>query len=198
LATGFSGIGTGGGVKEAGAALTTGRSGAGIVGGATGAAEVLAAAGNGGMPGRVAGAGCVGTNCVAFFGGKRGVVLAVGGDPVKGGAAGLGSVGGVLGCTFEMVGIGAVTAVDHAGGAPAVGAGSVWGTGRIGKVLGAGFTGRGTGIILADAGLSGRGGRLMRSVSRLGAFGSEPSGLAESAIIVPFYIYSGKSSMAKS
>jgi hypothetical protein len=56
--------------------------------------------------------------------------------------------------------------------------------------------GRGVGAIFPVAGLSGRGGRLMRSVSRFGAFGSLPSGV-ESAIIMRFYTKSLKCSMAK-
>ena len=57
--------------------------------------------------------------------------------------------------------------------------------------------GRAVGVIFEEAGLSGRGGRLMRSVSRLGAFESEPSEAAESAIVILFYSYFGKCSMAK-
>jgi hypothetical protein len=57
--------------------------------------------------------------------------------------------------------------------------------------------GRGGGVILPVAGRSGLGGRLMRSVSRFGAFGSLPSGVGVSAIIFPFYSYFGKCSMVK-
>jgi hypothetical protein len=56
----------------------------------------------------------------------------------------------------------------------------------IGRVLAAETFGRGVGARLVDAGLRGRGGRLIRRVSRLGAFGSEPSGVAESAIDLSF------------
>jgi hypothetical protein len=51
-------------------------------------------------------------------------------------------------------------------------------------------------MILVEAGLSGLGGRLMRNVSRFAALGSLPV-LAESAMIMPFYSFSGKCSMAK-
>lgn len=87
-------------------------------------------------------------------------------------------------------GIGLVTAVAQAAGI------SIWLDALIGSVVAAEIFGRTAGTILVEAGFSGRGGRLMRSVSRLGAFGSEP-GVAESAIIVPFYSYFGKCSMAK-
>ena len=87
---------------------------------------VALAAGTGGEVG-VAGAGVTcGTAWEGDFGGKSGVVFAVGGVPVSGGAEGLGgwgvSVGG--GGVFEMLGIGAVTAVDQAGGAEETGAGT--------------------------------------------------------------------------
>lgn len=94
-----------------------------------------------------------------------------------------------------MVGIGLVTAVDQAGGELVVGTGSNCVEVLIGIVVAAEILGRGVaGVIFDEDGLRGRGGRLMRSVSRLGAFGSEP---AESAIIMPFYSYFGKCSMAK-
>ena len=70
--------------------------------------------------------------------------------------------------------MGLVTAVDHAGGTFVTGAGSNWLEELIGSVVAAETFGRGGGVIFADAGLRGRGGRLMRRVSRLGAFGSEP------------------------
>jgi hypothetical protein len=67
------------------------------------------------------------------LGGKRGVVLAVGGAPVSGGADGraagtsAGGVGAGGVADLEMAGIGLVTAVDQAGGMPGVeGAGSSW------------------------------------------------------------------------
>jgi len=129
-----------------------------------------------------------GTACDGDFWGKRGVVFAVAGEPVRGGAEGLGGVGGVFVVAFEILGMGLVTAVDHAGGALDVGAGSSWDELCIGSVVAAETLGRGVGVILAEAGLSGRGGRLMRRVSRLGAFGSDPSGVAESAIMVLFIV----------
>ena len=130
----------------------------------------------------------------ALFCGKRGVVFELAGAPVTGGAVGLGRSGAEGG--LAMVGIGLVTAADHAGGAAETGASSNWPEALRGRVVAAEIFGRGVGMILVEAGLSGRGGRLMRSVSRLGAFGSAP-GLAESAIIKPFYSYFGKCSMAK-
>jgi hypothetical protein len=59
----------------------------------------------------------------------------------------------------------------------------------MGSVVAAEILGRG--VILVEAGFSGRGGRLIRNVSRFGAFGSgvlEDEGTAESAIM-PFYTY---------
>jgi hypothetical protein len=107
-----------------------------------------------------------------------------------GGAAGRGGGWGVtLEDIFERLGIGLVTAVDQAGGTFVTGAGSSWLEVFIGSVLAAETFGRG-GVIFADAGLSGRGGRLMRRVSRLGAFGSVPSGVAGSAIFVLFIVIS--------
>jgi hypothetical protein len=90
-----------------------------------------------------------------------------------------------------MLGIGFVTAVDQAGGAAGVGAGSKFDVLRIGIVLAAETLGRGGTVIRVEAGFSGRGGRLMRRVSRFGAFGSLPSGLAASAIILVFIVISG-------
>ena len=133
------------------------------------------------------------------FCGKRGVVLALGGAPVRGGAAGRGGGGVMLPVgALEMLGIGLVTAVDQAGGTFVTGAGSSWPEVFIGRVVAAETFGRGVGTIFDEAGLRGRGGKLMRSVSRLGAFGSAPSGVAESAIIGSFYSYFGKCSMGKS
>jgi len=133
------------------------------------------------------------------FWGKRGVVFEAAGAPVMGGAIGL--AGGCwLGADFAvMLGIGLVTAVDHAGGLLETGAGSIcWVEGRIGNVVAAETLGRGVGTIRAEAGFRGRGGRLMRSVSRFGALGSGLlSGVAGSAIICPFYSYFGKCSIAK-
>jgi len=87
--------------------------------------------------------------------------------------------------------MGLVTAVDQGGGTLVTGAGSNWLDVFIGSVVAAETFGRGVGVILVDAGLRGRGGRLMRRVSRLGAFGSVPSGVAESAIFVLFIVISG-------
>jgi hypothetical protein len=134
----------------------------------------------------------------AGFNGKRDLVFAVGGAPVNGGAVGFGGSLGIApegGRTRFRFGIGFVTAVVQTG---AVGEGStavklVW----IGSVVAAEILGRG--VILVEAGLSGRGGRLMRNVSRLGAFGSglsEDGGTPESAILLFILIY-GKCSMAK-
>ena len=155
--------------------------------------------GGGGM--FVAGGGVapsVGTPPAGGLTGKRGVVFAVGGAPVRGGAAGRGgiaSLGGGVGFA-EMLGIGLVTAVDHAGGTLLTGAGSSWLEVCIGRVVAAETFGLGVGVIFPVAGFNGRGGRLMRSVSRLGAFGSLPSGV-ESAIIMCFYSYFLKCSTAK-
>jgi hypothetical protein len=126
------------------------------------------------------------------FCGKRGVVLALAGEPLMGGADGFcGGGGGVeLGATFEMLGMGLVTAVDQAGGTFVTGAGSIWLDVLIGSVVAAEMLGRGVGMIFPDAGLSGRGGRLMRSVSRFGAFESDPSGVGESAIFILFIVIS--------
>jgi hypothetical protein len=71
-----------------------------------------------------------------------------------------------------MLGIGLVTAVDQAGGTLLVGAGTSWPELCIGRVVAAETFGRGVGVIFAVAGRSGRGGRLMRRVSRFGALGS--------------------------
>ena len=161
---------------------TLGGAGGGV-GGAIGVGAGAAACG--GIGGGVAPS--TGTFCDGGFCGKRGVVFAVGGAPVTGGARGRGGVW-PSGAVFAMVGIGLVTAVDQAGGTLLTGVGSRLPGAFIGSVLAPETVGRG-GLILADAGLSGRGGRLIRSVSRLGAFGSEPSLFAESAIIFPFYSY---------
>jgi len=135
--------------------------------------------------------GLVGTGWEGFFCGKRGVVFALAGAPVRGGAEGFGGGGGVLVKeTFAALGIGLVTAVDQAGGTFEVGAGSNWFEVVIGSVDAAETFGRVVGAIFADAGLRGRGGRLMRRVSRLGGFGSEPSGIAESAIFIVFIVIS--------
>jgi hypothetical protein len=129
-----------------------------------------------------------------FFCGKRGVVFALAGDPVMGGAVIFG--GNALKGGLETLGIGLVTAVDQAGGVPETGASSNWSDGLIGRVVAAEILGRGVGMILVEAGLSGLGGRLMRNVSRFWALGSALV-LAESAMIQPFYSYFGKCSIAK-
>jgi hypothetical protein len=103
-------------------------------------------------------------------GGKRGIVFAAGPAPVRGGAAGGRSGGGVGGTA----------------------------SGLIGSVVAAETGGRG--VIGAGGGFSGRGGRLIRKVSRFGTSDSELSGVgesAESAITIAFYSYFGKCSMAK-
>jgi hypothetical protein len=129
----------------------------------------------------------VGTGWEGVFCGKRGVVFALAGEPVRGGAEGFGGGWGVtLEETFEALGMGLVTAVDQAGGTFEVGAGSNWPEVVIGSVDAAETFGRGVDVIFAEAGLRGRGGRLIRRVSRLGAFGSLPSGVAESAIYLFF------------
>jgi hypothetical protein len=87
---------------------------------------------------------------------------------------------------FVMLGMGLVTAVDQAGGTVTAGTGSNWPEVFIGSVDAAETLGRGGAVIFEDAGLRGRGGRLMRRVSRFGAFGSDPSGVAESAIDLSF------------
>jgi hypothetical protein len=91
----------------------------------------------------------------------------------------------------DTLGIGLVTAVDQEGRPGAWGAGSIWLDVLRGSVVAAEMLGRAAGAILVEAGFSGRGGRLIRKVSRFGALGSGP-GLAESAIIFYFYRYFGK------
>jgi hypothetical protein len=176
-----------------------------------GAADGVTAAGGGTGAGATGGgAACGGRGGVApstgtlpdgGLSGKRGVVFAVGGAPVSGGADGFAGgasegVGAGGAVTFAMVGIGLVTAVDQAGGTFVAGAGSSWLEVCIGSVVAAEMFGRGVGVIFPVAGFKGRGGRLMRRVSRFGAFGSLPSGV-ESAIIMCFYSYFLKCSMAK-
>jgi hypothetical protein len=109
------------------------------------------------------------------LGGKRGVVFVLLGEPVRGGAEGLGGAGGVrLEESFKAVGMGLVTAVDQAGGTFVTGAGSNWPEVPIEGLATTGAFGFGGGVISVDGGLTGLGGRLMRRVSRLGAFGSDP------------------------
>ena len=132
-----------------------------------------------------------GTGWEGFFCGKRGVVFALAGEPVRGGAEGFGGGWGVMfEETFEALGMGLVTAVAQAGGTFELGAGSIWPEVVIGSVDAAETFGRVVDAIFADAGLRGRGGRLMRRVSRLGIFGSDPSGVTESAIIIVFIVIS--------
>jgi hypothetical protein len=153
-------------------------------------------AGRGGGTTACIGGGATGMAWEGDFGGKRGVVFEAAGAPVSRGA--IGFAGAWAGGAFAMLGIGLVTAVDQAGGVLAAGTGSIWPGARMGIVVAAETLGRGVGTIFAEAGLSGRGGRLMRSVSRLGALGSGLlSGVAGSAIICPFYSYFGKCSIAK-
>ncbi len=124
--------------------------------------------------------------------------MAVGGAPVRGGAAGLADgVWDVFGGVFEMLGMGLVTAVAQAGATFVLGTGSNWPEVCMGSVVAAETFGRGVGVIFVEAGFRGRGGRLIRSVSRLGAFGSLPSGVAGSAISISFYTYFIKCSTAK-
>ena len=118
--------------------------------------------------------------------GKRGVVLAAGGEPVKGGAAGRVGGGGRVGTDPDpdaggrnAAGIGLVMAVDQEGGTPWAGTGARFDGGRmaagfIGSVVAAEMLGRGA--IGAALGLSGRGGKLMRRVSRFGGSASGFSG----------------------
>jgi hypothetical protein len=94
---------------------------------------------------------------------------------------------------LEMLGIGLVTAVAQAGTEADGGVGES--VGALGLAVGE-PAGRVGGLILAEAGFSGRGGKLMRSVSRFGPFGSAPD-VPVSAIIVLFYSYFCKCSMAK-
>jgi hypothetical protein len=121
------------------------------------------------------------------FCGKSGVVLAAGGEPVNGGAAGR-AWGSAIDGGRETFGMGLVTAVDQAGGTFWTGAGVRLAPVLIGSVVAAEMLGRPA--IWAEVGLSGRGGRLIRNVWRFGAFGSllsGPVGSAGSAILVAFY-----------
>jgi len=113
--------------------------------------------------------------CVGLLIGKSGFVLALDGAPVMGGAGGFvgacsmgeadeGCLGGSCGMLpeggRERFDIGLVTAVDQAGAFGPV----PWPEGLIGRVVAAEIFGRG--VILVEAGLRGRGGRLIRKVSR--------------------------------
>ncbi|MCE0483953.1 MAG: hypothetical protein LV479_06915 [Methylacidiphilales bacterium] len=131
---------------------------------------------------------------VENFCGKSGVVLELGGAPVKGGADGFGAEGIEPEAGLAILGIGFVTAVDQAGGADATG--SAVPPGVIGSVVAAEMFGRIFETIFVESGFRGRGGRLMRRVSRWGTLGSVPES-AESAIINPFYNYFGKCSIVK-
>jgi hypothetical protein len=123
--------------------------------------------------------------------------------PVTGGAADFGTMGGgacvevgggvrLVEGGREMLPIGFVTAVDQAGGTLETGADVAPGAriaGFIGMVVAAETFGR---FGIADAtGLSGRGGRLMRRVSRFGGFKSgfsDSGGLPASAMVVLFIV----------
>jgi hypothetical protein len=145
----------------------------GVVGGASGTPgfgmeRVSGIPGSFGVAGRAC--GMPGSAWVAKVA-DSGVVLEAAGEPVTGGAAALTWAGCGRG-TDEgrvTVGIGLVTAVDHAGATGDCGTG-VGPAGLICSVVAAEILGRGP--ILVEAGLSGRGGRLIRNVCRFGAFGS--------------------------
>jgi hypothetical protein len=88
--------------------------------------------------------------------------------------------------------IGFVTAVDQAGGTLEIGAGVTPGgriaAGFIGRVVAAEMFGRAAGMVV-EAGLSGRGGKAMRRVSRFGGLCSvfsDSGGLPASAMVVVF------------
>ncbi len=201
FACGFATMTRAGGATIRPDAVRSSAAASGAAAGGTGrGGEVgVTAAGGGGI---TAGADCKGGGGVAAggLGGKSGVVFAAGGDPVRGGADGrggrLGGVGVGVAAIRAMLGIGLVTAVDQAGGTELEGAGSNWLDVCIGSVVAAETVGRGVGGLLPVAGLSGRGGRLIRSVSRLGGLGSVPSGVA-SAIVCVFIVISKKCSIAK-
>ena len=137
------------------------RSAAGVViaAGGTGVG-VLTCAGRGGNGGGAPRTGAL-TWPVGGFCGKRGVVLALDGAPVIGGAEGRGGGAAWVGsCTLgglEIFGIGLVTAVDHAGGTLVTGTGSIWPEVFIGSVLAAETFGRGV-AIFDEAGFRGLGG----------------------------------------
>ncbi len=129
--------------------------------------------------------------------GKRGFVFAAGGAPVTGGAAtrlGGSAVGGTRKEELdepadpiepeeerEMLLIGLVMAVDQAGGTAGGGVtpGGRIAAGFIGNVVAAEMFGRAGGVEVT-AGLSGRGGKAIRRVSRLGGFCSEFSDSGDS------------------
>jgi len=129
--------------------------------------------------------------------GKSGVVFAAGGDPVSCGAAALRGACSAAGAMepdggLAILLIGFVTAVDQAGGTLEMGAGVTPGgriaAGFIGRVVAAEMFGRCAGVVVA-AGLSGRGGKAMRRVSRFGGFCSglsDSGGLPASAMVVVF------------
>jgi len=182
-----------------------------------GAGGVTFAAGVAGMGGGIAGTPGLGTTVVIGLAaspargggwavsltGKSDLVLEVGGAPVRGGAVALGATGGMSpeGGRIPTFGIGFVTAVDQTGAVGACGTAVMLGgggVGWIGRVVAARTLGRG--VILVEAGLSGRGGRLIRNVSLFGKLMSGLSegggGVAESAILLFIRIY-GKCTMAK-
>jgi len=120
------------------------------------------------------------------------VVWTFAGEPVTGGALGMGGGMGLAGMEPEggrvILGMGLVTAVDQAGGTDGAGAG-VMPEASMGIVVAAEIFGRG--VIEVEAGLSGRGGRLMRNVWRFGALGSFPAGGGtESAMMCLFIVIS--------
>jgi hypothetical protein len=170
-------------------------------GSATGLTLAVAATGGGAptpglgttfVAGRLVSAGVPGVpipapGATGFFCGKRGVVLAWGGAPLSEGAK---AFGGTCGSVPEggrvTFAIGFVTAAAHAGGTCGA---SKRTEVLIGSVVAAEILG--LGVIFVEAGFIGLGGRLMRRVSRFGAFGSEPSGgVAGSAIMFVFIVIS--------
>lgn len=153
-----------------------------MIGGLAGAGvtpglAVTVVAGRGGTGGA---AGTIRPDFVVTMGGKSAFVFDAEGDPVTGGAAGLAAwerepEGGRIEFGF---GIGVVMAVDHVGMPVVVWEGGVGTRPWRGSVVAAEILG--LGVIFVEAGFKGRGGRLIRNVSRLGAFGSR-GGTVESA-----------------
>ncbi len=172
-----------------GLAMTTRGGGAAVF--VTARAGVSAAAA--GTAGVGAGSPPAGTDGAPGFGGNSGIVLAAG---APGGLVDLEAPSGPEAGRVRL-GIGFVTAVDQAGGTFWTGAGVWLGLDPSGSVVAPDTLGR-TEIWVA-VGLAGRGGRLMRRVSRFGGGEASPSGvgLAESAISRAFYRYFRKYSMGK-
>ena len=131
--------------------------------------------------------------CPIDFCGKRGIVFAAGAPAA---AAGREAPSGPDAGRVRL-GIGFVTAADQAGGTFWTGAGVKFAFGPSGSVVAPETLGRGESCVAV--GLAGRGGRLMRRVSRFGGGELEPSGVgsAGSAISRAFYRYFRKYSMAK-